>query len=188
MAGYVYVIILVIINKHKQQVSTFTMCCNYAKVMCIIYICVCVCVYMFFINFYPLTQPQPFDKGRKQNYILLVLGRYGNIATKGTLPNTSSELFGSFFQQAQTMRFQIRLTPHKLLHLSKTNLIPLHECCYIRHMPYHNWCPFRVVDARGCQKGHLKAYPSHSGQKGLTFFMARNSPLDIFGCYTFNER
>jgi hypothetical protein len=78
------------------------------------------------------------------------------------------------------MRFQIRLTPHKLLHLSKTNLIPLHEC-YIRHMPYHNWCPFRVVDARGCQKDHLKAYPSHSGQKGLTFFMAHNSPLDILG-------
>jgi hypothetical protein len=48
--------------------------------------------------------------------------------------------------------------------------------------------PLELVDATGCQKGHLKANPLHSGQKGLTFFMACNSPLDIFGCYTFNER
>jgi len=54
-------------------------------------------------------------------------------------------------------------------------------------MPYHNRCPLRVVDARGCQKGHLKAYPSHSGKKGLTFFMARNSSIFLGATLLMND-
>ncbi len=54
----------------------------------------CMCVYTCSLSIFTLSL---CHKGKKQNYILLVLARYGNITTKGTLPNTSSEPFGSFF-------------------------------------------------------------------------------------------